>query len=91
MSNQNQKISIFDYTDYRVFLSDYYNFQKKQSKAFSYRYFAQKVNLKSSGYYKELVDGKRNLSRTLMVKFFKALKLNKKESEYSKQLTITTP
>lgn len=82
MPRHNQKISVFDYTDYRTFLADYYRFQKKRSSAFSYRFFAQKVNLKSSGFYKELVDGKRNLSRALIVRFSSALKLNKKEAEY---------
>ena len=82
MQKPSQKISVFDYTDYRAYLSDYYKFMKKHSRAFSYRYFAQRAHIKSSGFYKELVDGKRSLSRSLILKFSEALKHNKKEAEY---------
>jgi uncharacterized protein (TIGR02147 family) len=82
MVEQNQKISVFDYTDYRTYLSDYYKNQKKINKDFSYRFFANKAQIKSSGFYKELIDGKRSLSRSLILKFSYALKLTKKEAEY---------
>lgn len=75
-------ISVFDYTDYRKYLGDYYKEQKAVNPAFSYRYFAQRVKIKSSGFYKEVVDGKRGLSRSLIIRFSEALKLNKKEAEY---------
>jgi uncharacterized protein (TIGR02147 family) len=76
------KTNVFDYTDYRKYLSDYYQFQKKKNPAFSYRYFAKKAAFSSSGFYKELVDGKRSLSRSLIVRFSEALKHSKKEAEY---------
>jgi len=76
------KINIFEYTDYRRYLSDYYQFQKSHTKVFSYRFFAKKAGLSSSGFYKELIDGKRSLSRALIEKFSDALKHNKKEAEY---------
>lgn len=81
-NSQDEIVCVFDYTDYRAYLSDYYKVMKLRSKAFSYRYFAQKAQIKSSGFYKELVDGKRSLSRSLILKFSEALKLNKKEAEY---------
>lgn len=77
-----EKINVFDYTDYRRYLSDYYQFQKNNNSAFSYRYFAKKAGFSSSGFYKELVDGKRGLSRSLILKFSEALKHSKKEAEY---------
>ena len=76
------KISVFDYTDYRRYLSDYYAFQKKHSMAFSYRFFAKRAGFHSSGFYKEVVDGKRSLSRSLIRRFSEALKHNKKEADY---------
>ena len=82
MGKLNKEISVFDYTDYRAYLADYYKFKKEHSRAFSYRYFAQKAKIKSSGVYKELVDGKRSLSRSLIIKFSEALKHSKKEAEY---------
>lgn len=82
MAAQPEKISIFEYTDYRKYLSDYYAFQKKRNPAFSYRYFARRAGFSSSGFYKELIDGKRGLSRTLIVKFSQAIRHTKKEADY---------
>jgi uncharacterized protein (TIGR02147 family) len=75
-------ITVFDYTDYRKYLSDYYQLQKKKNPAFSYRFFAHRAGVSSSGFYKELVDGKRSLSRTLILKFSGAMHHSKKEAEY---------
>ena len=77
-----KKINIFDYTDYRKYLADFYLFQKQTNPAFSYRYFAQKAGISSSGFYKELIDGKRSLGRSLILKFSKAIKHTKKEAEF---------
>lgn len=83
MSNiPENKISVFDYTDYRKYLADYYKLQKARNPAFSYRYFARRAKISSPGFYKELVDGKRSLSRSLILKFSDAIKLSRKEAEY---------
>jgi uncharacterized protein (TIGR02147 family) len=76
------RISVYDYTDYREFLKNYYHVQKRKNKAFSYRYFARKANINSSGFYKNVVDGKRSLGRSLILKFAEAMKLRKKETDY---------
>lgn len=75
-------ISVFDYTDYRKYLADYYRVRKKATPAFSYRFFARKAGFSSSGFYKELVDGKRSLSRSLIVRFSEAIGHSKREAEY---------
>ena len=49
MGRLSPTISIFDYTDYRRYLSDYYYKCKRVSKAFSYRYFAKKAGVNSVG------------------------------------------
>jgi uncharacterized protein (TIGR02147 family) len=76
------EISIFDYTDYRKYLADYYKSQKKKNPAFSYRYFAKRARVSSSGFYKEVLDGKRSLSRSLIIRFSAAFKFAKKEADY---------
>jgi uncharacterized protein (TIGR02147 family) len=81
-NNPEKRICIFDYTDYRKYLSDYYRLQKAKNPAFSYRYFARRARISSPGFYKELIDGKRSLSRSLILKFSVAIKLTGKESEY---------
>lgn len=77
-----KSIRVYNYTDYREYLSDYYKYQKEKNPIFSYRYFAQRAKVKSSGFYKEVVSGKRSLTRTQIHNFSVALKFNKKEAEY---------
>lgn len=74
--------SVFDYTDYRLFLKDYYTWQKRKNPAFSYRFFALKARINSSGLLKNVIDGKRGLGRGLIVRCAEAMKLKKRESEY---------
>jgi uncharacterized protein (TIGR02147 family) len=74
--------SVFEYTDYRLFLKAYYEHQKRKNPAFSYRYFALKAKVNSSGLLKNVIDGKRGLGRGLIVRCAEAMKLKKKESEY---------
>ncbi len=74
--------SVFGFTDYRAYLRAYYTFQKQKNAVFSYRYFALRAKINSSGLYKNVVDGKRTLGRSLISKFSAAMKLNKKEALY---------
>jgi uncharacterized protein (TIGR02147 family) len=73
---------IFSYTDYRKFLKDYYEEQKAKDAKFSHRYFTMKVGFSSSGYFSDVLSGKKNLSGAFMLKFAKALKMGKEEEEY---------
>ena len=80
--------SVFDYTDYRRFLKAYYEHQKRKNPAFSYRYFALKAKVNSSGLLKNVIDGKRSLGRGLIVRCAQAMKLKKKEAEYFECLVV---
>jgi uncharacterized protein (TIGR02147 family) len=75
-------VNIFDYTDYRKYLFDFYTDQKKNRKAFSYRFFARKAGINSVGLYKDVVEGRQNLGRALIFKFSTAMGHSKKEAEY---------
>jgi uncharacterized protein (TIGR02147 family) len=75
-------ISVYDYTDYRKYLFDYYQNQKKQHKAFSYRYFARKAEINSIGLYRDVVEGRQSLGRSLILKFSQALRHTKNEASY---------
>jgi uncharacterized protein (TIGR02147 family) len=81
-----KSISIYDYTDYRLYLRDYYEEQKAQNPAFSYRYFARKAGFNSSGLYKDIVDGRTGITRSLILRFAKAMKLSPKQQEYFETL-----
>ena len=48
---------ILQYTNYRVFLRDYYEYKKKTSTAFSLRFFAEKAGLSSHAHLKLAICG----------------------------------
>ncbi|HKP95230.1 MAG TPA: TIGR02147 family protein [Fibrobacteria bacterium] len=73
---------IYAYLDYRKFLQDLYAEKKAKGKFFSYRYLAQKTGLKSAGFFTWVLQGKRNLSPHLVLKFAQAFKLNRQETGY---------
>ncbi len=74
--------NVYTYLDYRKFLQDLYLEKKSKGKFFSYRYLAQKTGLKSAGFFTWVLQGKRNLSPHLVLRFAQAFKLNKQEAEY---------
>jgi len=88
MSKHTSKLSIFDYTDYRRYLADFYNERKLLNKTFSYRYFAKKAGINSIGLYKDVVEGRQNLGRALIFKFSTAMGHSKKEAEYFENMVF---
>jgi uncharacterized protein (TIGR02147 family) len=84
----NQVKTIFEYDNYRAFLKETYLYSKSQNKNFSFRYFARIAGFKSSGFLKLVMDGKSDLSRLSIDKVAKALKLNKEETEFFKNLVL---
>jgi uncharacterized protein (TIGR02147 family) len=88
MGRRPSNLSIFNYTDYRRYLADYYHARKQANKAFSYRYFAKKAGINSIGLYKDVVEGRQNLGRALIYKFSVALGHSKKESEFFENMVF---
>lgn len=78
--------NIFDYSNYRSFLNDYYLEKNKKDKKFSHRFFASKIGLNSTGFFSDVLKGNRNLTLPLILKFSKALKLKKDEQNYFENL-----
>jgi uncharacterized protein (TIGR02147 family) len=70
------------YTDFRAYLKDYYEDRKRRLPAFSYRYFCMKGGIKSPTLYKEIVEGKRNLTSKTMAQFAKGMGLSSTDEEY---------
>jgi uncharacterized protein (TIGR02147 family) len=81
-------LSVFDYSDYRRFIKDYYETHKAQNPAFSYRYLAQKAGINSAPFYKFIIEGKRNLTKNTVLKTCIALKLSDREAEYFENLVF---
>ncbi|MBN1980373.1 MAG: TIGR02147 family protein [Chitinivibrionales bacterium] len=78
-------MTIYDYFDYRAYLKDFYNEQKKKSSFFSYRYMAGKVEL-DPGYLVKVLHGKHHIAQKSIEKFIKLCKLAKKEGLYFETL-----
>jgi uncharacterized protein (TIGR02147 family) len=73
---------IFNYTDYRKFIKDHCEDIRKEKPFFSYRYIAQKAELKSTGFISWVVSGKRTISLKLAHKICTIFKLGKRETDY---------
>ena len=69
------------YTDYRLYLKDVYLYRKKTMstpvRSYSYATFSAAADIKSPNYLKLIIEGQRNLSPQMIVKFGKALQLQK--------------
>jgi uncharacterized protein (TIGR02147 family) len=79
-------MNLFNYTDFRSFLSDYYALRKKQDPRFSHRFFSMKAGIRSSGFFSDVLKGRRNLTTNLIMKFGEALKLKPVERDYFESL-----
>jgi uncharacterized protein (TIGR02147 family) len=79
---------VFDYSDYRIFLSDYFERKKREKPYFSHRYFCKTAGFKTPSVIKLVIDGKRNLSRTSLIKVSRAIGLSTKEHEYFEALVL---
>lgn len=80
MSEQVVKPTIFEFSDYRVYLSAYYDWQKSRG-FFSHQVFADKAGLKSRGYLRLVLTGKRSLTPDSIARFIRGLELSGVEAE----------
>lgn len=81
--------SIFEYTNYRLFLKDYYE-ERKERDGFTYRDFSRLAEMNSTSWLLHLIKGSKNLSPESAGRVAKALKLHKAEAEYFELLVPFT-
>jgi uncharacterized protein (TIGR02147 family) len=74
-------VSIFDFTDYRLFLRDYYAQAKRQHRGFTYRSFAQLAGTPPS-LLKDIISGRRRLTLATARKFGSAMKFSGRQQHY---------
>jgi uncharacterized protein (TIGR02147 family) len=82
--------SIFEYSDYRLFLKDYYKSQKARSASYSYAVLAKQAGLPSRSYAKLIMDGHRNVGLRTIPKLVRGLKLGRAEARYFEKLVQFT-
>lgn len=81
-------IKVFDYTNYREYLSAWFESRQKKNPAFSASAFVMRAGLgkNSRGYLKLIIEGKRNLSQHTIRAFSDAMNLKAKEAIYFENL-----
>jgi uncharacterized protein (TIGR02147 family) len=82
-------INIYDYLDYRQFLTDYVQCRKKEYPGFSIRSVAGKMGC-NPGFFSRVLHGTRNLSAEHVLQLCEILKLNKREKKYFELLVNYT-
>jgi uncharacterized protein (TIGR02147 family) len=75
-------LDVFRYQNYREFLSDYYRQRKAAKDGFSLRAFSKRVGLRSPNYLKLVMDGDRNLTPEMAIRFAESCGLAKEAVEF---------
>lgn len=73
---------LFDYDDYRKFLQDYFDEQKRLKPVFSHRFFAAKAGFSSSSYCLNVIRGRFNLTIKSIEKLAKAVEFSSIQKQY---------
>lgn len=76
---------VSDYMDFRQYLASFFDYKRRQTatdiRPYNYAAFSAAANIKSPNYLKMIIEGRRNLSDEMVLKFAKALGLNKEATE----------
>jgi uncharacterized protein (TIGR02147 family) len=85
-TKMNQEIGlppeVRSYSDYRIFLKDFFLYKKTQNSSYSHRVFIRKAEMSSPSHLKMVIDGKRNLTGKTLKKYIGAIGLKKKEANF---------
>lgn len=79
---------IFQYTDYRKFLRDFYEAKKAAQKGYTHRYISKALGFKSTGSFAQILQGKTNISTQMITNFVGFLKLKKEEGDYFELMVL---
>ena len=84
--NTELSLSVYDYTNYRKFLRDYYDMHKESKRGYSFRNFSKAAGFTSPNFVKLVMDGERNLSSAAVEKCIAALRLVGNRAAYFRVL-----
>lgn len=82
------KTTVFNYENYRTYLSDWFTEKKTVCKTFSYASFAVKAGFSDRGFINNVIHGRRDLTKESLIKIAVAIGLSKAESEYFENLVF---
>lgn len=81
-------VDLFQYTDYRKYLRDYYEAKRAVHKEFTHRHIAQAIGFKSTGTFAQILQGKTNISPATLARFVRFLGLKQDEAAYLELLVL---
>jgi uncharacterized protein (TIGR02147 family) len=81
--------NIFEYTNYRTFLKDYYE-ERKSLEGYTYRDFSKETGMNSSSWLMHLIRGTKNLSSDTTARIANALHFSRHETDYFEMLVNFT-
>lgn len=80
--------NIFEYQNFRTYLKDFYTEQKAGKKRFSYRYFSEKAGVNSPSFLYYVIENKRNLTGSSILKISQAIGHTREEADYFENLVF---
>jgi len=79
-------LDIYQYLDYRTYLKDFQADRQVRNASFSVRSFLKRAGITSPSFFKQVVDGDRNLTENTLAAFLTAMNLKTAESLYFRTL-----
>ncbi len=79
---------IYNYSNYRAFLKDYYAAKKAESKRFTFGLFAAVTGFASPSFLKLVMDGRKNLTKPSVLKISRGLRMKKNQAQYFEDLVF---
>lgn len=80
------KINIYQYTDYRKYISDWIDRERKINRKFSFRKFNQSVGINSSAFLPLIIKGSRNIGEEGIYAIIKGFGLTERQGNYFRDL-----
>jgi len=77
---------IYEYLDYRAYLSDFYDAKKRINPLYSYRVFARKAGFNNQGFFIDVVKRRKKLSDNAAKKMIRGMDLADDRARYFKYL-----
>ncbi len=81
---------MFRYLDARKYLADAFEYSKRLSPAFSHRFVAKAMNASSSGFFKDILNGRISISPARAAKFARLFKMPANEAAHFETLVLYT-
>jgi uncharacterized protein (TIGR02147 family) len=82
MVPESSALNIYQYEDFRKFLSDAYEAMKRERGGLSQRDFATLAGITNPGFLNDVIKGRRKLSDQAVIKMSQALELKSNEADY---------